>query len=122
MSTEINVYNREDRYPDCTVQVLTNTFTGQTSVGWWQNEKPHTGHWHCILLDGLPKEHGNYIVLWIGLSDYEYDPEPDTMYGMVWFNGKQWWMVNDSIPEAEEYGGADIIWWMEVPDKPRGVK
>lgn len=25
-------------YPDCSVQVLSNTVTGEVSVGWWQNE------------------------------------------------------------------------------------
>lgn len=32
------LFDREDLYPDCTVQVLTNTLTGETSVGWWPNE------------------------------------------------------------------------------------
>ena len=34
--TEINIYDKEETYHGCTVQVLTNTVTGQTSVGWWQ--------------------------------------------------------------------------------------
>lgn len=29
------VFDRADVYRDCTVQVLTNTATGETSVGWW---------------------------------------------------------------------------------------
>jgi hypothetical protein len=33
--TEVNVYDKEETYHNCTVQVLTNTVTGQTSVGWW---------------------------------------------------------------------------------------
>ena len=33
--TEINIYDKEETYHGCTVQVLTNTVTGQTSVGWW---------------------------------------------------------------------------------------
>lgn len=32
-------YDREDIYENCTVQVLTNTMSGRTSVGWWQNKK-----------------------------------------------------------------------------------
>ena len=36
---ECNVYDQEQIYRDCTVQVLTNTATGAVSVGWWQNDK-----------------------------------------------------------------------------------
>lgn len=32
-----NIYDKEETYPNCTVQVLTNTATGETSVGWWEN-------------------------------------------------------------------------------------
>lgn len=34
--TEVNIYDIEETYHNCTVQVLTNTVTGQTSVGWWK--------------------------------------------------------------------------------------
>lgn len=34
--TEVNVYDKEETYHNCTVQVLTNTVTGRTSVGWWK--------------------------------------------------------------------------------------
>lgn len=34
---ETNIYDKEEIYHDCTVQVLTNTATGETSVGWWKN-------------------------------------------------------------------------------------
>ena len=34
---EINVYDEEETYPDCTVQVLKNSVTGKVSVGWWKN-------------------------------------------------------------------------------------
>ena len=33
---ELNVYDKEETFEDCTVQVLTNTVTGETSVGWYQ--------------------------------------------------------------------------------------
>lgn len=35
--TEVNIYDKEETYHGCTVQVLTNTVTGQTSVGWWKD-------------------------------------------------------------------------------------
>ena len=34
---ETNIFDKEEIFPDCTVQVLTNTATGETSVGWWKN-------------------------------------------------------------------------------------
>lgn len=34
---ETNIYDKEETYPNCTVQVLTNTATGEVSVGWWEN-------------------------------------------------------------------------------------
>lgn len=34
---EINIYDEEETYPDCTVQVLKNSVTGKVSVGWWKN-------------------------------------------------------------------------------------
>ena len=37
VKVETNIYDKEEIYPDCTVQVLTNTATGESSVGWWKN-------------------------------------------------------------------------------------
>lgn len=34
-----NIFDKEEIYPNCTVQVLTNTVTGEVSVGWWKNEE-----------------------------------------------------------------------------------
>jgi hypothetical protein len=39
---EARVYDKEEVYTNCTVQILTNTVTGDVSVGWWRNDKmPH---------------------------------------------------------------------------------
>lgn len=38
MKVEINVFDKVETYENCTVQVLTNTVTGEVSVGWWRNE------------------------------------------------------------------------------------
>ena len=35
-----NIFDKEETFEDCTVQVLTNTVTGETSVGWWRNNNP----------------------------------------------------------------------------------
>ena len=36
---EINVFDEEEIYHNCTVQVLRNSITGETSVGWWKNSE-----------------------------------------------------------------------------------
>lgn len=36
-TVSVNIYDKEETYPNCTVQVLTNTATGEVSVGWWEN-------------------------------------------------------------------------------------
>lgn len=41
--TEARVFDKEEVYTNCTVQVLTNTVTGDVSVGWWRNDKPPCG-------------------------------------------------------------------------------
>ena len=35
---ETSFYDKEEIHENCTVQVLTNTKTGDVSVGWWQND------------------------------------------------------------------------------------
>lgn len=37
VAIDINLYDVEEIYPNCTVQVLRNTVTGEISVGWWIN-------------------------------------------------------------------------------------
>lgn len=34
----ISFYDQEEIIPNCTVQILKNTYTGEVSVGWWRNE------------------------------------------------------------------------------------
>lgn len=35
--TETNIYDIEEVHENCTVQILRNSLTGETSVGWWKN-------------------------------------------------------------------------------------
>jgi len=35
---DIPIFDQVETYTNCTVQVLTNSITGEVSVGWWQNE------------------------------------------------------------------------------------
>ena len=37
-----NLFDKERTYHNCTVQVLTNTLTGEESVGWWENRPKKT--------------------------------------------------------------------------------
>ena len=39
-TVESNIYDEEETYYDCTVQVLRNSITGETSVGWFRNDEP----------------------------------------------------------------------------------
>ena len=40
VTVSVPIYDREEVFNDCTVQVLTNSFTGEQSVGWWKNGDP----------------------------------------------------------------------------------
>lgn len=37
------LFDKREIYPDCTVEVLTNTITGEQSVGWYENSNPPAG-------------------------------------------------------------------------------
>ena len=39
VQVETNMFDKEEIYQNCTVQVLTNTVTGEVSVGWWKNDR-----------------------------------------------------------------------------------
>lgn len=35
---ETNLYDEEEIHKNCTVQILKNSITGETSIGWWEND------------------------------------------------------------------------------------
>ena len=37
VKVETSFFDKEEIHENCTVQVLTNTATGEVSVGWWKN-------------------------------------------------------------------------------------
>lgn len=41
---ETNIFDVEEIHHNCTVQVLTNSITGEVSVGWWENEDEDSGN------------------------------------------------------------------------------
>ena len=51
VKVETNIFDKEEIYPNCTVQVLTNTVTGEVSVGWWKN----TDDTDSVCDDGYPE-------------------------------------------------------------------
>lgn len=36
---QTNMYDQEETHTNCTVQVLTNSVTGEVSIGWWENKE-----------------------------------------------------------------------------------
>lgn len=36
---ETNIFDEEEIHPNCTVQILRNSVTGEISVGWWENKE-----------------------------------------------------------------------------------
>ena len=38
VTVEAGIFDKEEIHENCTVQVLTNTKTGDVSVGWWKSE------------------------------------------------------------------------------------
>ena len=40
---QTNLFDVEEVYPNCTVQIWRNSVTGETSVGWWPNEEGQDG-------------------------------------------------------------------------------
>ena len=39
---ETNIFDEVEIYPNCTVQILRNSVTGEESVGWWVNDESAT--------------------------------------------------------------------------------
>ncbi len=35
---ETAIFDKEEIIENCTVQILTNTVTGEVSIGWWRND------------------------------------------------------------------------------------
>ena len=34
------LFDKVETYRNCTVQILTNSVTGEVSIGWWENDNP----------------------------------------------------------------------------------
>lgn len=39
INIDTNIFDIEEIYPNCTVQILRNSITGVIRIGWWRNEE-----------------------------------------------------------------------------------
>lgn len=111
----INVFDKERLYTDCTVQILSNSITGQASLGWKINEEIKPGKWRSI--DEEPPRDECYLVLWKVLKILS-PQDRQLFYEIVFYDEDGVWHVAEDIPQAEENGGAEILFWMPLPPKP----
>ena len=116
---EINIFDREEVYTDCTVQILSNSVTGETSIAWWRTKKLQHGVWHSSD-ETPPRREECYLVLW--KSKTPHNPHDcGLFYEIVYYDEDGCWSVDDDIPQALGTGGAVILYWMELPERPRGA-
>ena len=38
LAVETSIFDQVETYQNCTVQILTNSITGEVSIGWWKND------------------------------------------------------------------------------------
>ena len=117
--TLVSIYDQETVFKDCTVQILSSSITGQTSVGWKINEEIKPGKWRSV--DEEPPRGDCYIVLWKALEPTT-PQERKVFYEIVWYDDDGVWHVGDDIPQAADKGGAEILYWMPLPEKPEEVR
>ena len=65
--------------------------------------------------DGLPED-GTYIVLWRA-RDPQFPPDRAVFYAMCDLIDGEWDAETD-IPQSLPVGGAEILFWMTLPEKP----
>lgn len=115
IADSVHVYDREQLFTDCTIQVLSNSITGESSLGWRVNKELRPGRWHSM--DEEPPCGNCYIVLWKPLK-CDYQNRGKLFYEIVWYDPCKVWHVEEDIPQAQDYGGCEILFWMPLPDKP----
>ena len=116
---EVNVFDREEIYKDCTVQILRSTLSGKMSVGWHVNEEIRPGRWRSV--DEQPPLDDCYIVLW-RCREPDVPHDRRTFYEICYIDENGRWNTADDIPQAEDEGGAEILYWMPLPERPEELK
>ena len=115
MVDSMRVFDKQELYTDCTVQVLRNSFTGDVSLGWSINPEIRPGRWHSM--DEPPIPDACYLVLWKARKP-KYTTAGELYYEIVWFD-QYGWHTDEDITQAEDEGGAEVIFWMPLPEKQK---
>ena len=116
---EVNIFDHEEIYSDCTIQILRSSLTGKTSIGWKVN--PEIRKWHWRSADEQPPQLDEcYIVLW-RCKEPEVPHDRRTFFEICYIDENGRWNKEEDIPQAEDEGGAEILYWMPLPDKPEEI-
>lgn len=98
----MNIFDKEEIYDDCTVQVLSNSITGEESVGWWKNEG-----WHKIDKNNIPEgtvvafsKENNQQMIGIVYWDEDCDCFICDYEGILMFDVTHW--RNQFMPPEDE--------------------
>lgn len=62
--------------------------------------------------DHLPEKQDEYLVLWA----HRADRTARLFYEILEFDGENW---VDDIPQADPFGGFDVLYWMPLPELPK---
>lgn len=102
-NVETNVFDQEEIYYDCTVQILSNSTTGEQSVGWWKNEG-----WHkiekgdsvpSVTLVAFSRENNQQMIGFV-YWDEDCDCFVCDYEGILMFDVSHW-RYQSNIPEDE---------------------
>ena len=63
--------------------------------------------------DHLPEQQDEYLVLW----SYKNGRTAKLFYAILEYEGDGHWV--DDLPQAEPFGGFQVLYWMELPERPK---
>lgn len=61
----------------------------------------------------LPEHQDEYLVLW----SYKIGRTARPYYAILEYDGNGHWV--DDIPHAEPFGGAEVLYWLPLPELPK---
>jgi len=99
-----NIFDKEELHTNCTVQILSNSATGEVSVGWWENPG-----WVRVE-DQLP-EMGKHVLVMFDAGD---------MAVAFVFERDEYWSYWRAVTDDGWTADCDCepIWWMPLPEPP----